>query len=135
MSETHPVRNSCAATSRTGKPCQFPPIPGGAVCRFHGGAAPQVRRKAMLRLLELVDPAVATMARIMVDTNAKDADRLRAAENVLDRAGLGRQVDVVDLETAKDLLFERLLSLRDGQDTIPGEVVRDTDTQEVEHGS
>lgn len=104
----------CKATSKaTGKPCGRTAEPGATVCRYHGGAAPQVKRKATLRLLELVDPAIATLARTMTDANAPHAARLRAAENVLDRAGVPRKVDVTDTDAAKALLIERLLALRD----------------------
>jgi hypothetical protein len=34
------------------------PIKGGTVCRFHGGSAPQVKRKAQERLEALVDGAI-----------------------------------------------------------------------------
>src|SRR5215211_6056754 len=39
----------CRATSRTGKQCKNKAIPGGAVCRFHGGASPHVVSKAAVR--------------------------------------------------------------------------------------
>jgi hypothetical protein len=39
----------CRATSRTGKQCKNKAIPGGAVCRFHGGASPHVASKAAVR--------------------------------------------------------------------------------------
>src|SRR3954453_15293018 len=39
----------CRATSRTGKQCKNKAIPGGAVCRFHGGASPHVASKAEVR--------------------------------------------------------------------------------------
>src|SRR5215207_6274688 len=39
----------CKATSRTGKQCKNKAIPGGAVCRFHGGGSPQVASKAAVR--------------------------------------------------------------------------------------
>lgn len=53
-----PSKPVCAArSSRTGRPCQKPPIKGGTVCRTHGGSAPQVRRKAAERLADLIDPA------------------------------------------------------------------------------
>lgn len=135
---------SCRATSKsTGKRCARRPVPGATVCRIHGGAAPQVQRKATLRLLELVDPAIATLARTMTDPNAPHAARLRAAENVLDRAGVPRKVDVSDTDAAKALLIERLLALRDvttGEqvytepptdfDVVTGEVTARTDTDE-----
>lgn len=109
-----PERARCTAYSRTsGQRCKQPPIAGGSVCVYHGGKAPQVRRKAALRLVELVDPAIATVARIMTDQSAKEADRLRAAENVLDRAGVSRKAEVTNVDTAKDMLVERLMALRD----------------------
>jgi hypothetical protein len=47
----------CTATSkRSGKRCQGAPIHGGTVCWKHGGAAPQVRRRAAERLADLIDP-------------------------------------------------------------------------------
>lgn len=43
----------CGAKARsTGQPCQQPVTPGGTRCRFHGGAAPQAKAKAHLRLVE-----------------------------------------------------------------------------------
>lgn len=45
-----------ARSSRTGKHCRKAPIAGGTVCRTHGGAAPQVQRKAAERLADLIDP-------------------------------------------------------------------------------
>lgn len=39
-------------SSRTGDPCKLWPVKGSTVCHKHGGAAPQVRKKATLRLVE-----------------------------------------------------------------------------------
>lgn len=83
---------------------------GGTTCRSHGGAAPQVKAKARLRLLELVDPAIATLAREMVQADAS-GDRQKAANSILDRAGYARmtRVEAVD---AREVLIQRLLDLR-----------------------
>lgn len=43
------TRSKCTGTARTGKPCTRPAIDGGHVCRFHGGAAPQVKARAAVR--------------------------------------------------------------------------------------
>jgi hypothetical protein len=39
----------CRATSRAGKQCKNKAIPGGTVCRFSGGASPNVASKAAMR--------------------------------------------------------------------------------------
>lgn len=46
----------CVATNRRGTRCGRAPIIGGTVCKFHGGGAPQVKRKAQERLEDLIDP-------------------------------------------------------------------------------
>jgi hypothetical protein len=105
-------RLMCSAKSkRSGELCRAPAIRGSNVCRMHGGAAPQTARKAKLRLLELVDPAIATLAREMTQADAS-GDRQKAANSILDRAGWGR-VQKVETTDARDLLLQRLLQMRD----------------------
>lgn len=116
----------CTATSkRTGDRCQRAPVPGGTVCKWHGGGAVQVKRKAAMRLMSLVDPAIATLAREMVSQTNSASERLRAAENVLDRAGYPRRVQV-DGDTVKEQLLYRLEELRRARDaaemTLEGEM-------------
>lgn len=54
---TQDARRQCVGKAKsTGKRCSNAPIPGGTVCRVHGGAAPQVIRKAQERLTDLIDP-------------------------------------------------------------------------------
>ena len=55
MSEKRRCRARLSDGSRQ---CRNAPISGGAVCRYHGGAAPQVRASAHERLEALVDPAI-----------------------------------------------------------------------------
>ena len=105
----------CGKKTRKGTPCQKSPIKGGTVCRLHGGAAPPVKRAAELRLLELVDPAIATLARIMA-TSDNEALRLKAADSILDRGGLPKGAQVT-VEDARSALYEALLAYRDNEDT------------------
>jgi len=49
-------RQKCSAKTQGGAPCQRWAINGGMVCQIHGGAAPQVKRKAAARLADLIDP-------------------------------------------------------------------------------
>ena len=47
--KTHP-RGCRSHRSASGEPCGNHPIPGGTVCRYHGGRAPQVQAAAARRL-------------------------------------------------------------------------------------
>lgn len=52
---TEKTKRLCKATTKRG-PCRQAPIKGGVVCVTHGGRAPQVKRKALERLADLIDP-------------------------------------------------------------------------------
>lgn len=94
----------CTATNRKGDPCGLPPIKGGFVCHFHGGAAPQTRAAAKQRLWELLGPAFAALGRALLSAEPcevcgrSDADKdpavIRAAQIVLDRTGFHPAVAV-----------------------------------------
>lgn len=43
----------CTARNRQGERCGRPAAPGASVCHMHGGAAPQVKKRARLRLMEV----------------------------------------------------------------------------------
>lgn len=77
-----------AKSSRTGRPCKKWAIEGGAVCEFHGGGAPQVKLAAKLRILDMVDPALAVILRSLKSKKTPAAVALKAATEVLDRAGI-----------------------------------------------
>lgn len=47
-----PPTHQCNGTNRSGEPCGKAPVPGGTVCRNHGGMAPQVAGKAAMRSAE-----------------------------------------------------------------------------------
>lgn len=104
----------CTAHTSSGAKCKMARVPGATVCRYHGGAAPQVQRKARLRLAELIDPAIATLAREMANAD-RSSDKQRAANSILDRAGVPRTSAQVDQDTARQMLIERIHELRDQQ--------------------
>jgi hypothetical protein len=58
-----------------------------SVCYTHGGAAPQVRQAAALRLATLVSPAVARLEQLMKQ-NENLSVALSAIKEVLERNGL-----------------------------------------------
>lgn len=74
----------CTATNRQGKRCGKEPIPGGTVCRMHGGAAPQVKQAAMDRLMELQPHALNRMGKL-IDQEAFPTVAYAASRDVLDR--------------------------------------------------
>ena len=81
---THARR--CSATNKkTGLRCKQWAILGGTVCRYHGGNAPQVRRKAEERLKALVDPAIEALHEILSDK--KHPHRMAAIKEILERDG------------------------------------------------
>lgn len=110
-------RNQCRAKSKTtGNRCRQPAIPGGTTCVYHGGQAPQVRRKADLRLAQLVEPAIAQLARELVNTTTgTPMSRLRALENILDRSGYPRGAVIGNVEEAKAQLIARLREMTAGR--------------------
>lgn len=126
----------CTAHNRSGERCGAPAVLGAQVCQAHGGSASQVRKKARLRLQELIDPAVTTLARTLTDRDATSADRLRAAEMILDRAGYPRGVKVTT-EESRELLIQRLIEYRDRMraereqaESMAAEVVVEDDGQD-----
>jgi len=56
---------------------------GSVVCNKHGGAAPQVRRKAQERILMAQDDAASLLVKFMSDKDVPYAERRRCAEFLL----------------------------------------------------
>lgn len=91
--------------------CKAPAMRGQRVCQAHGGSAPGAKRAAALRLAALVDPAITTLDKVMRSEDARDQDKLRAADSVLDRAGYARSTKVEQADV-KALLSERIEAIR-----------------------
>ncbi len=64
---------------------------------MHGGAARQVKEAARIRLLALIDPALATMARAVRGKGKPGAVEISAAKDILDRAGIGEASKAGDI--------------------------------------
>lgn len=127
LSTQLPIDRRCTATSKsTQERCQRRVQLGFTVCYFHGARSRGAQEKAKLRLIALVEPALATVAQIMA-TSDNEGLRLRAAENVLDRGGLPRGV-TISSDDAKALLAERLIAYRD-KAGLPEPSDNDTDRE------
>lgn len=73
MSGLDPKR--CRATAKhTGEQCKRFPIPGGTVCRYHGGGAPQTLKAAARRREE--EKAAREVARFITPINASPSEAL-----------------------------------------------------------
>lgn len=108
-----PMKGRCTATNRQGKRCGKWPIPGGTVCRMHGGGAPQVKRKAEERLRELIDPAITRLAELVAQKEFPSV-AIAAVKDVLDRNGaLGKAVEKHDVNLSlADERVRRLVAAR-----------------------
>ena len=82
------LSNPCTAHKKSGAACKQPAIPGGTVCRYHGGSAPQVIAKARARIIEAADKVAARLIKIATDKDSSEAAAVQAARDLLDRAGL-----------------------------------------------
>jgi hypothetical protein len=125
MTTPDPMRCTARSKQRNAQ-CKRTAIPGGTVCRYHGGAAPQVMKAAAERLKELQFPAIVAIEDALdadayyvvrngdsssVEEKPDHPTRLRAATAVLDRTGLGpTSKQEVSLE-ASDQLAQVLTAL------------------------
>ena len=81
------MADQCTATSKTtDNRCTRPAIPGGSVCRYHGGAAPQVKAAAAARLRAMVDPALGALEVRHEGQAPGPQGRSNGGKEVLDRA-------------------------------------------------
>jgi hypothetical protein len=78
----------CNGTRPNGGRCKREAEDGAVVCDQHGGAAPQVRRRAAERLIMTADQAAQMLVKMMEDTGVPFGVRAKIAQDLLDRAGL-----------------------------------------------
>jgi hypothetical protein len=87
----------CKATSKQhGGQCKRKPIPGGAVCFWHGGAAPQVKLKAQERLAAYQDRAIDHLFEL-AEQKEYPSTRYAAVRDVLDRS-MGKPIEQQQIE-------------------------------------
>lgn len=138
-----PVVRCTAMAKTTGKRCGRWSLAGATVCVKHGAQLPNVKAHAdavvdaaRMRLYGLAEDAVDVMEELMRPGTA-DQVRLKAAENVLNRAGIRDAVDVNvevnhnvsmadEVQKKLDTMRTRILSAaesEDDEDIVDGEVV------------
>lgn len=102
----------CKAKRRDGKLCMSPAVTGTRVCRMHGGKTQKAQTAARMTLAELVQPGITTLAKILTSTESSDRDKLRAVENILDRTGFSRRVEISP-DDADRMLVEKLMAMQE----------------------
>lgn len=122
---------TCSAKTVSGNPCKRPPIKGSNVCRTHGGAAPQVRAKAQVRILMSADAAAAKLIEMIHSKKVDDRTKLLAVKDLLDRANLSgtQSIEVgVTKRDFSDVVSDVVMDLdwdddEDSTDVIDAEVI------------
>lgn len=90
-----PEPAKCSARTSKGNPCKNAPMNGTNVCRKHGGAAPQVRKKAQERLQLAVLPLLGHLYKMATDDGSlPPAVKLAAIRDMLDRAGITSKLEI-----------------------------------------
>lgn len=103
------TRQPCNARRADGEPCGNYAMQGGTVCVKHGGRVPLTRQSAAARLLDLRLRAIGVVDGMLDDESLEPAVRLRAAQLVLDRTGLG-PTSRIEHEVGDIKPYERLLT-------------------------
>lgn len=96
----------CSARSKTtGNQCLRPAIRGGTVCRYHGGAAPQVMAKAEERLKALIHPAITKLGKL-IEQDQFPSVSYQAVRDALDRDGkLGKPKESQDVDLKHEIVI------------------------------
>lgn len=106
-------RMRCTANSkRSGERCKRPPITGGKTCTNHGSGGPIARAAATRRMMELWDPLLVRLHEIVRDPEAADRDVIRIWENLADRFGWPRGVEV-NADEVRSAIMQRIEELDD----------------------
>lgn len=100
----------CTAKNHDQTPCGAYAIRGAAVCRMHGGAAPQVRKAARLRVIEAVDLVVGELLRLALHAE-NEGVRVRAISLIFDRAGFGEPQRIEITHITDEALDEEIRRL------------------------
>jgi hypothetical protein len=96
---SRPERRCTAHSSRTGEQCKNVAIKGHNVCRYHGGAAKQIKRAAQTRLDNAAEVMAKQLLNIALSADS-EAVMLAAVKDALDRT-IGKAPTTVEIGPTK----------------------------------
>lgn len=116
------AERQCVATNTKGERCRSYAIPGGRVCRNHGGATRHVKEAARIRLEMASNRLVGKLVEIAFDDSRPAAVQLDAIKDSLNRAGLTKpaQVEVGPIKPFEEV-FDSIASYRPGSEPENGD--------------
>ena len=138
-----PLPARCRANTPEGLRCQLwssGRIKDDGLCRLHLGGVKKTGvdiERARAKLMQSAPYAVDKLEELM-ETAVSEPVRLKAATEILDRAGVraGMEIDLgvelKDSRTPAEIIAERLARLKAGANIIQGELVDHTSTQDAE---
>jgi hypothetical protein len=122
----------CNATRPNGARCRREAERGAVVCDQHGGAAPQVRRRAAERLIMTADRAAENLVRMMEDTEVPFGIRAKIAQDLLDRAGLASTQAIKIVPAEEDAVMRFFSGLLDDPEQLGVQPAARSDTSDRE---
>ena len=108
----------CHAHHPSGAQCKSEANVGSMVCDNHGGAAGQVRRRAAERVLLTAEDAIAVIKSFIHDEAVPAGIRLKAAQDLADRAGMAPAQIVKIMPAEEDPISVLFASLLNGPDAL-----------------
>jgi hypothetical protein len=113
MARRNKLGQQCTAKSKTtGNQCGQPAKPGGTVCRYHGGAAPQVEAANHRRILAaLIGPALTRLTKLIEDDSVPASVAYQAVRDVLDRGGF-KPTEKHEVMFTDDMIAAEIARLR-----------------------
>ena len=100
---------------------------------MHGGAAKHIRAAAQARIDRLVDPAISTLREMMLRGDSHTV-RLKAAESVLDRAGI-KAPEEVTVDNQVTIRVEYADVITEAKAVVDGEVLAVNYVPELPNGN
>jgi hypothetical protein len=92
------MKETCTGHNRQGVRCGKPPVPGGKVCRLHGGAIPIVAAKAIVRaevakwgLQDITEDPGEVLLRLVTQSSRRAALYASLLEEQYERAAAGEE--------------------------------------------